>query len=137
MSPLEFAGYIPPVVRTVLLASAQRVGNQQVLLENPGWKSCSLWLSVTANPGAAETISIVLATELPAGGIFSLVSTPASALGGIAGTLAIGMGPGVSAAWPATASAFLEAVLPPAFVFSVIVSAAGVWEYDFILDAHF
>lgn len=130
---------VPPeaVERIILLASAVRVGNQQVELTNPGWKTLTLWVAVTVNPGVAETISVQLDTRIPSvGGMQIAVSGgPASALSGAPGTMSLGVGGGAAFSWTgASVGAVRETPLPALCLFRVIVSAAGNWTYTLGVD---
>lgn len=126
-----------PAERIILLDSAARAGDQVEELLNPGWLRLVLWCNVTVNPGAAETIGLVLSTRVPTvgGAIVPVASSGAPGdLGGVAGTLSLALGPGVTSAWATNLAGFAGDVLPQFLRFVVDVSAAGLWTYTLGVD---
>lgn len=116
-------------IERVVLYEGDFVGDAGITIPNPGWVRLVFWMNVTANPGAGETILLNMFTRIPTAGgtLVQLGGTAASALGGVAGSLSLSLGPGVTVAWNSTASAVREMALPKNLVPQFVMSAAGTW----------
>ena len=116
--------------REQALASAARTAStNSATLVNRNAKGLYVWLTVTANPGGAETLQTIIQASFDGGTTFEdLTGDTAQAFGGVAGNRLLELYPGIGAA--ADGIDYIKsAALPRTYRVRVVHSAAGSWTY--------
>lgn len=130
---------VPPCLeRRIVFPLDVYSGLQVVTLDNPGWMRLVYWCSVTVNPGAAETVQLLLSAVVPGGTDFIAPGTAPSDLVGGPGVISLIVGPGVGAGWLAFGgnkiTVFRDTMLAHRMSFSFAPSGAGDWTMEAGVD---
>ena len=115
---------------TALASAARTASTNSADLVNYNGRGIHVYLDVTVNPGAAETLQLLIqAKDALSGGYYNLLSDGAQAYGGVAGSRQAIVYNGVAAA-----SADVDAVagfpVPRTYRVRIVHSAAGSWTYS-------
>lgn len=139
--PVQFVAVPAPptplLVPDIILASAARVATTSTEpVTHPGypWRGAYITLSVTANPAAAETLTLQVQKFMPVGaGAYKNITAFTATADAVATYLYL-VYPGV-AETAATAEHEVQGVaMPPVFRVTVTHSAAGSWTYSVALE---
>lgn len=113
-----------------VLPSAARSASPSATFKSYNARGLVLALTVTANPGGAETLALRVTGSVNGAGLYTVHQTAASSFGGGAGATLLTVMPGAGAAW---ASGFVTEVaskaIPDSVTVQVIHSAGGTWTY--------